>query len=134
MTGLLRLRFLEREFRPHPERDDRRGRPLGALSLGAAFGFGWSPCVGPVLASILLLASFQGGIAEAAALLAAYTLGLAIPFLAVGLAADHGAGFVKRFAKTAHAVEVAGGVLLILLGVVVFTGSLSRLTSYLPVG
>ena len=130
MVGLLRLPFMEREIRYHGQAPQALGPAGGALFLGAAFGVGWSPCVGPVLASILLLAGVQGGAATGAILLTAYSAGLAIPFLLLGITADRGAAVLKRYRGVTRWVELVGGVLLILLGIFVFTGALPRLISY----
>jgi cytochrome c-type biogenesis protein len=132
MTGLLTIPLLLRDARYHgTEGPSKLGPVVGAAALGAAFGVGWSPCVGPVLASILLLAGATGGAGPGALLLAIYAAGLGIPFLVVGLAADRGAAIMRRFARATRVVEVVGGILLILLGIAVFTGSVARFTSYL---
>jgi len=133
MTGLLRLAFLDRDLRYHGTPTALKRAPLfGAFFLGAAFGVGWSPCVGPILASILILAGVQASTAAAAFLLLAYAVGLALPFLLVGLAADRGAALLRRFGRATQVIEIVGGVLLIVLGIFVFTGSTARFTSYLP--
>lgn len=129
MLGLLRLPFLERDVRYHGTAPMKAGPFVGALGLGAAFGVGWSPCVGPILAGILVLAGVSGGAASGALLLGVYAAGLAVPFLIVGVFADRGAALLKRFGKASKAIEVVGGVLLVLLGIAVFTGSTARLQS-----
>lgn len=129
MLGLLRLPFMDRDVHYHGTAPMRHGPVLGALGLGAAFGVGWSPCVGPILAGILVLAGVSGGAAGGALLLGVYAAGLAVPFLALGLFADRGAAFVRRFGRVAHSVELVGGVLLIALGIAVFTGATTRLQS-----
>lgn len=127
--GLLELPGLGRRV-GGPDASDADGSLGAAVGLGAAFGVGWSPCVGPMLASILVLAGTQGGLVDGALLLAAYAGGLGVPFLALGWTADRGTAFVERHARAARAFEVVGGVVLIVLGIFVFTGSLARLTSY----
>jgi cytochrome c-type biogenesis protein len=104
----------------------------GAVALGAAFAVGWSPCVGPILASVLVLAGVSGGAAQGALLLGLYALGLAIPFLVLGVLAERGTSVLRRFARATRGVERVGGVILVVLGIFVFTGSLARFTSYLP--
>ncbi len=131
MTGLLRLRILDRDARYHGPAPGALGPAGGALLLGAAFGVGWSPCVGPILASILLVAGLDASPAQGALLLGVYALGLAVPFLALGLTAERGAALLRRFARASRVIEIVGGVLLILLGIAVFTGQAARLTSYL---
>lgn len=129
MLGLLRLPFLERDLRYHGTAPLRHGPVLGAFGLGAAFGVGWSPCVGPILAGILVLAGLSGGASGGALLLGVYAVGLAIPFLALGLFADRAAAALRRLGPAMRGVEVVGGVLLVALGVFVFTGAVSRLQS-----
>lgn len=135
MTGLLRLSFLDRDVRFHRTPVELQKAPLvGAFALGTAFGIGWSPCVGPILASVLILAGTQSSTAAAGWLLGFYALGLAIPFLLVGFAADSAVKVLRRFARASHVFEVAGGALLVLLGIFVFTGATARLTSLLLPG
>jgi len=131
MLGLWRLPWMDRDLRVHSV-SDRAGPVAGAFLLGAAFGVGWTPCVGPILASILLTAGVSGSGASAAFLLAFFALGLAVPFLAFGVAADAGAGFVRRHHRATVAVEVVGGLFLVALGIMVFTGAANRLLTYLP--
>lgn len=119
-TGLLRLLPLYRARRlAEPKRD---GSIPAALLIGMVFALGWTPCVGPVLASILTLAGSSETVARGAALLAAYSLGLAVPFLAAAL----GIGAVQRrfqaMKKYARHFEVAGGIVLICLGVMMCAG------------
>jgi cytochrome c-type biogenesis protein len=129
MLGLLRVPFLDRDLRYHGAASARVGRTGGAALLGAAFGVGWTPCVGPILAGILVLAGLSGGVASSAALLGVYAFGLAVPFLVLGVLADRGSAALKRFRRVSRSVEVVGGVLLLVLGVAVFTGSAARLQS-----
>ncbi|MHB8605284.1 MAG: cytochrome c biogenesis CcdA family protein [Thermoplasmatota archaeon] len=129
MTGLLRLPFMDRDLRYHGDAPKRAGPFFGALGLGAAFGVGWSPCVGPILGSILILGG-SGGAQQGAFLLGVYALGLAIPFLVVGYFAERANGVLRRFSRAARVVEIVGGILLIALGIAVFTGALARLLTY----
>jgi cytochrome c-type biogenesis protein len=126
VLGLAPLPFLMREGRPLMELV--RPGPSGALLLGAAFAFGWTPCVGPVLGSILLLASGQRTVAAGALLLFLYSLGLGIPFLVAALFLDRFrsvSGWLRRHAAVINAI---GGVLLVVMGALVFLG---RLTEFL---
>ncbi|MCA1812469.1 MAG: cytochrome c biogenesis protein CcdA [Halobacteriales archaeon] len=131
MLGLVKLPFLDRDVRWHGAAPARAGPVGGALLLGTAFGVGWSPCMGPILASILLLAGLQGSIAASGTLLGAYALGLAVPFILIGFGAERVTPALKRFARVSHVVELVGGVLLIAIGIAVFTGATARLTSLL---
>lgn len=126
-AGLLKLPLLMRQRR----RDlsgVRRG-PAGAAALGASFAFGWTPCVGPVLASILATAATSGAAGAGAVLLAAYSLGLGLPFLlvAAGVArGQHRLGWLRRHGR--H-IEIAGGILLIVMGIAMLTGGWTTLMS-----
>lgn len=103
----------------------------GAPLLGAAMGIGWAPCIGPTLATILVIAANTGDITRAATLGLAYSLGLGIPFLLIALGigwASNAMGFLKRHIRT---INVIGGSLLILLGVLMVTGAWTSVMSYL---
>jgi cytochrome c-type biogenesis protein len=103
---------------------------LGAFLVGVSFAVGWTPCVGPILGSILLLASTAAEVHRGIVLLTAYSLGLAIPFFISALAVH---AFFQAFGRCAaylRAVEVGGGVLMVLVGLLVLTGSLPILNSY----
>lgn len=131
MLDLVRVPWLDREARYTGDAPLGAGRAVGALVLGAAFAVGWTPCVGPVLASILVLAGVSGSASSGALLLAAYAAGLAVPFLVLGLTAERGVAWLDRVGSITTWVERIGGVILILVGIAVFTGSINRLTSYL---
>jgi cytochrome c-type biogenesis protein len=105
----------------------RRWRPLAAPAVGAAFGFGWTPCVGPVLASILTVAATRGQVAQGAALLAAYSLGLGVPFLAGGLLLRRLSRPLAWLRRRLRAVTLASAALMAALGVLVLTGQLTVL-------
>jgi cytochrome c-type biogenesis protein len=115
------IRPLARSAKPAVGR--RPGGIAGALALGMAFGAGWTPCVGPVLASILLAAA-QGGPARAAVLLVAYSAGLAIPFLAAGLFLDRLRPAMDWLKRRGDAVRIVSGALLVALGALMIMGRL----------
>jgi cytochrome c-type biogenesis protein len=128
MTGLVKIPFLTYE-----KRFQTREKPislLGAYVVGLAFAFGWTPCIGPILASILTLAAAQQTLWRGVLLLVFYSLGLGLPFLlaAVGLSAFF--GFMKGFRRHLHTVEVISGALMIGAGLLVLTGSLSLLSRF----
>jgi cytochrome c-type biogenesis protein len=131
MTGLIRLPWLDRDVRYHGDANLGKTHLWGAFLLGIAFAVGWSPCVGPVLASILIYAGTTGSIGYAGFLLGLYALGLAIPFLVLGALADRGTKLIQKFRPVSRVIEIVGGVILIILGVFVFTDSTARLTSLL---
>jgi cytochrome c-type biogenesis protein len=100
---------------------------LGAFVVGLAFAFGWTPCVGPVLASILFVAGSQGSAVEGATLLTTYALGIGIPFLAAALAAKPFMRFMQRFRRHIPKVEKAMGGLLVVTGLLFVTGTFNEL-------
>jgi len=98
---------------------------LGAFLIGTVFAFGWTPCIGPILGSILFLASQQETVREGAVMLLLFSFGLGIPFLVAGLLFSFFLNFVKKFRRFFGAVEVVGGLLLITLGVLLVLDKLS---------
>lgn len=127
MVGLLRFAWMDRDVRVHGVDAQRLGPIVGPVALGAAFGVGWSPCVGPILASILVLAGIDGSALRGGVLLAFFGIGLGLPMLAVGLAADRAVPVLRRFNRATRFVEVASGLFLIALGIAVFTGAANRI-------
>jgi cytochrome c-type biogenesis protein len=117
--GVLRLPFLYRERRPDLRRI--RSGPAGALPLGMAFAFGWTPCVGPVLGAILTTAGATQTAGKGALLLFIYSLGMGIPFLGFALASTTGRSF-RLLRRHGQALERAGGVLLVAIGLLLVTG------------
>ncbi len=129
MTGLMRIPFLAYDIRYEADEVMERGGYLASFLLGVFFSAGWSPCVGPVLGAILTY-SLQGGSAWVGAyLLTAYSLGLAVPFLLAALSVDWVTKILTKYGKVTHYVEIAMGVVLIILGVLLFMGSLARLST-----
>ena len=129
IAGILKLPFLMRE-----RRLQLQGRPagyLGAVLVGAAFGAGWIPCVGPILGSVLTLAGTSETAGRGMVLLTAYSLGLGVPFLLSALALNAFNKFFQRFRPYMRIMEVGAGLLLVLVGVLLFTGYLTLLNSYL---
>jgi cytochrome c-type biogenesis protein len=120
MAGWLRLPWLYRERRL---RMDRVPAGLaGALPLGMVFGLGWTPCIGPTLGAVLGLAAATGGAARGAVLLFTYSLGLGLPFLLAGLGFRFAVGWFAWLRRRVRALELAGGVLLVVIGVLLVTG------------
>jgi cytochrome c-type biogenesis protein len=103
----------------------------GAYVIGLAFAFGWTPCIGPILAAILAVAASEQTVARGALLLAVYSLGLGIPFLVAAFAIEPFAAFLARFKKYLRRVEQAMGALLVLTGIAFLTGSISQLSIWL---
>jgi len=118
--GLLRIPLLYRDARLRANVE--RASFVGAYVMGLAFAFGWTPCIGPVLATILAVAASEDSVRRGGFLLAIYSAGLGVPFLLAALAVERFLGFLKRFARHLNVVERAMGVLLILAGFAFLTG------------
>jgi cytochrome c-type biogenesis protein len=129
LTGILRIPFLEYDLRPQTSMHERRGY-LASAMMGVFFSAGWSPCVGPVLGSILMLALDQGSLANGAQLLASYSAGLAIPFLIAAVAIGSVTQLLRRYRKVMHYTEIAMGVVLIIVGVMLFLGIFEQMARY----
>jgi len=97
------------------------------LLVGAAFGFGWTPCIGPILGSILTLAAIEESLSKSVLLLTFYSLGLAIPFIISGVLIDKFLLFSKNFKKYALTITKVGGIILLLTGIAILTGQLQVL-------
>ena len=128
--GLLRLPLLYREFRWVPS---RLARPSdwSALLLGLVLGVGWTPCVGPVLAAILFLAAESATVWQGGALLAVYAAGLSLPFLGMALALGRAPTVVVKLRAYSRFVESATGVLLLAMGVLLYTNQFQRVAAFL---
>ncbi len=118
-------------YRQMKKQGSSKAGALSSFITGLTFGAGWSPCIGPVLGSILLLASQQDSVLKGVELLAVYSVGLGIPFVLAGVFWTAFMGFIKRFSKFFTVVEYAGGFLLILMGVLVASGQLAIISSTL---
>lgn len=129
MTGVFRLRFLEYDVRVHADPGGAWGY-LSSFMMGVFFSAGWSPCIGPVLGAILTLAISNGSMASGAALLVSYSLGLAIPFLIAALTIGWVSGRFGRYGRAMHAIEVGMGVILVIVGLLLFFDLFQRISSY----
>lgn len=126
LLNLIPLSFFKREFRFNLTNSSR----YGMLILGAAFAFGWTPCIGPILGSILSLAASQNNIIKGIILLFTYTLGLAVPFLLVAIGWDRLSNLFKKLNKISLIIEKISGVLLIITGILLLTGEFTRLNTF----
>jgi cytochrome c-type biogenesis protein len=126
--GVFRLAFLDREARFQTR---TQPGPIGSYVMGLAFAFGWTPCIGPVLAAILAVAGTEETVIRGATLLAAYSLGLGIPFVAAALFAGPFMRFMASFRAHLGAVERTMGGLLVLTGVMFITGRISDVSYWL---
>jgi cytochrome c-type biogenesis protein len=129
MLGVFKIAALYREKRFHAE--SKKVGLFGSFLIGLAFAFGWSPCIGPILGGILAYASTQETVGQGMVLLGAYSAGLGIPFIVAGLSLDAFFRVTGRFKRHFRAVEVASGVLLISVGVLIFTNKLTLISSWL---
>jgi cytochrome c-type biogenesis protein len=129
LVGAFKFAPLMRDVRVHLA-DKPIGR-LGAVAVGMAFGAGWTPCIGPVLGGILTYAMVQETFWSGMGLLFVYSMGLAIPFMLTALALDRFLLGFQRFRRYLPAVQVASGLLLIVLAILLITGSFTILTAWL---
>jgi cytochrome c-type biogenesis protein len=128
LTGILRINALYADKRLHNVKGGSTA--WGAFVVGFAFAFGWTPCVGPILAVILGFAAAQDSITKGILLLTIYSLGLAVPFLLTSLGIERFLNFYGRFRRHMHALEIASGGLLIVLGVLLVFGRFTLLARY----
>ena len=129
LTGIWKINALYADKRLHDVKGGSSA--VGSFAVGFAFAFGWTPCIGPILATILVFAGAQGTVLKGILLLAIYSLGLAVPFLLTSLGIDRFLAFYGRFRRHLHTVEVVSGVLLIAIGVLIFLNNLKLLSGYL---
>src|SRR5690606_6214339 len=120
MTGLVRIPLLYREARFNTI--DKPQNWFGPYVIGLAFGFGWTPCIGPVLGTILAIAASDSSLGYGVSLLGIYSLGLGIPFILAAFALNGFLGFARRFRRYFRLVEVGTGLILIVTGLLIFTG------------
>jgi len=129
LTGIFRIKALYTDARLHNVKGS--STPVGAFVIGFAFAFGWTPCLGPILATILTIAGEQDTLVKGILLLAVYSLGLAVPFLLTSLLMERFLKFYSRFRSHMHALEVASGALLIGLGVLLVLGRFTLISNWL---
>jgi len=129
MTHIIRIPFLDYDLRPQNQPDRQRGYISSAL-MGVFFSAGWSPCVGPVLGAILTLSLSGGSVSQGAGLLTSYSAGLAIPFLIAALGVGWVTKILRRYGKVMRYTEIAMGVLLIIVGVMLFLGTFEQLARF----
>jgi cytochrome c-type biogenesis protein len=133
--GVLRIEWLYQEKRVQTSR--KPAGVFGAGLVGVAFAFGWTPCIGPILAGILALAGSQETVGQGVRLLGIYSLGLGVPFMATALMIDRFFGAMGRIRRHYHTVELVSGALLVIIGLLIFTNKFTViakwLTPYLPV-
>ena len=129
LTGIIKIKALYADKRLHSVKGGKS--PIGAFVVGFAFAFGWTPCLGPILSTILGFAASAETVTKGVLLLWIYSLGLAVPFLLTSLGIDRFLSFYGRFRKHLHTLEVVSGVFLMVLGVLILTRRFTLLSSYL---
>ncbi|HXZ79667.1 MAG TPA: cytochrome c biogenesis protein CcdA [Terriglobales bacterium] len=129
LTGIWKIKAFYADKRMHGVQGSSSA--WGSFLVGFAFAFGWTPCIGPILATILAIAASEDTVLKGVMLLAVYSAGLAVPFLLTSLGVDLFLAFYGRFRRHLHTVEVVSGVLLIAIGVLILTRHLTMLSGYL---
>lgn len=127
-TGLINIRFLQ--VYKKAELKEKPMGYLGSVMIGLVFGAGWTPCIGPILSSILLYASTAETMTKGIMLLTAYSLGLGIPFIISAVAINRFLSFFQGIIRHMKALTVASGVLLIIIGIMIYTNSLTAISAY----
>ncbi len=130
MIGILKLPFLNVEKHIGSVKALKPGNPVSSLVFGAAFAFGWTPCVGPILGSILTLAASTATIGQGAFLLAVFSLGLAVPFLIIAASIGSASAYLAKISKYLNVISVIGGVFLVFLGILLLTNKLGVWIAY----
>lgn len=128
LLGVFRINALYQDKRMHHVQTSRGA--LGAMVLGLVFALGWSPCIGPILATILGLASQQDTVMQGMFLLVVYSSGLGVPFLLTSLGLNQFLAFYTRFKKHFRTLEIVSGVLVLGIGVLIFTGQMAVMNQY----
>ena len=130
MIGVLRLPFLNVEKNIGRINALKPGNPASSLIFGAAFAFGWTPCVGPILGSILTLAAASATVGQGAFLLSVFSLGLAVPFLIIAAGIGSASNYISKLSKYLNVISIVGGLFLIFLGILLFTNKLGVWIAY----
>src|SRR5713101_3135934 len=129
MMGLAKLPWLQRELRLHPEL--MGGRPGGAYVIGVAFGFGWTPCIGPVLGAILTASAVTATVSQGIVLLGFYSLGLGLPFIAAAAFTDGLVARLRALRRIGRSLQLAAGAVVVAMGVAILTGELTTFSYWL---
>lgn len=130
MIGLIKIPALSKEHKFKLPKFIQVGHPTSSLMMGAAFAVGWSPCLGPVLGSILALAGSTATALQGALLLAVFSLGLAVPFILVAYGFTKASAVIKNMTPYLRVISIIGGVFIVLLGILLFTNNLTLLISW----
>lgn len=130
MMNIVRIPFLNKERKFHIPMIFERGKPFNSFVLGSAFAFGWTPCVGPILGSILTLAAVSATGLQGAVLLFVFSLGLAVPFLAIAIGFGWVSQHLTKITNYLNIISFIGGAFLVFLGILLLTNSFNIWISY----
>jgi cytochrome c-type biogenesis protein len=128
--GVFKLPFLQTDKKIPLPKFIKPGNPASSFVVGAAFSVGWSPCVGPILGSILLLAGTQGSVFSGALLLMIFSLGMGLPFLLVAAGVSRATGYIQKIQPVMKWISIVGGVFLLVLGFLLVSDNLSLLLEW----
>lgn len=128
-TGLVRFPWLQRDVRYHGQLSG--GGPLSAYLLGLAFAFGWTPCIGPILGAILTVSAVSASASDGIVLLALYSIGLGIPFVLAAIFTQALMGSLPRMRRAGRVFQVAAGGIMIVMGLAMVTGQMTRFAFWL---
>lgn len=129
LTGLIRLDFLAKEKRFNVTA--KGATYFGSFLIGVTFAAAWTPCAGPILGSILVLAGTKASVLEGAKLLTVYSLGIALPFFATGLAVNYFLAYFNKIKNVIRVINIIGGIFLVIVGILVMTNYLSIISEKL---
>jgi len=130
MMNILKVPFINRNAQIKVPTFFQRGKTINSFLLGSAFGLGWTPCVGPILGSILTLAATGGTVGQGAFLLSIFSLGLAIPFLIIAIGIGSASAYLNKISKYLNTISVIGGAFLVFLGILLLTNKLGVWIGY----
>lgn len=130
MLGVFKLSFLQIDKKIQLPKFIKPGNPVSSFIIGATFSLGWSPCVGPILGSILLLAGTQGSVLSGALLLAVFSLGMGLPFILVALGTAKASEYITKITPVMKWVTILGGMFLLFLGILLVSDNLSLLLEW----
>ncbi|MCF6276220.1 MAG: cytochrome c biogenesis protein CcdA [Candidatus Magasanikbacteria bacterium] len=130
LVGLFKIPFLQKEKRLNFTNKIKPGKPLSSFIFGMSFAVGWTPCIGPILGSIFILASSSGTVLQGTFLLFVFAFGLALPHLFIALSVGHATNYVRKLSKYLNIISIVGGVFLVFIGILLITNSFAIWTTY----
>lgn len=130
MLNILKIPFLSKDFQIKVPAIFKRGHVVNSLLLGLAFGLGWTPCIGPIIGSVLTIAATGSTVGQGTFLLAMFSLGLAIPFLVIAIGVGSASTHLNKMSKYLKIISIIGGLFLIFLGALMLANKIGVWTSY----